>query len=83
MTTAIATRATELLVEMFRIDPPHIVKEASLREDLDLDSIDTIDLLSKLNQEFSLELTPFDFLDCKSLGDFLNRLEEKQRGAPA
>lgn len=83
MTVAISTRATELLVQMFGIDQPQITKEASLREDLDLDSIDTIDLLSTLNQEFALELTPFDFLDCKSLGDFLDRLETKQRSALA
>ena len=75
----IQERASALLQEMFNVSPEQIQENASLSEDLDLDSIDTIDLLSRLNEEFSLELTPFEFQGCNSLGQFLEKLVQCQQ----
>ena len=72
----IQKKVTDLLVDMFNIGPEQINAEASLSADLDLDSIDTIDLLSRLNEEFSLDLSPFDFQGCSTLGQFLEKLEK-------
>ena len=62
----IKERALNLLNEMFGIEQSRLVPKASLLNDLDLDSIDTIDLLMKLNEEFQLELSPFDFENCNT-----------------
>ncbi len=73
----ISSRANTLLVEMFGIQADLLSVDKSLTEDLGLDSIDVIDLLTTLNDEFSLDLNPFDFEGCTLLGDFLERLEIK------
>lgn len=73
----IAERAKILLQEMFGIDQSRLLPDASLLNDLDLDSIDIIDLLMKLNQEYDLELSPFDFENCGTLEQFTTRLSEK------
>ena len=39
-----------VLVETFEINPEDVVPEAKLYDDLDLDSIDAVDLLVKLTQ---------------------------------
>lgn len=72
----VAERAKVLLKEMFGIAENKLVPNASLLNDLDLDSIDIIDLLMKLNEEYSLELSPFDFENCNTLEQFIARLRE-------
>lgn len=76
MLSDISSRAKILLTEMFGISPEALKPESSLNTDLGLDSIDTIDLLTTLNDEFNLDLSPFDFEGCELLNDFLLRLEE-------
>jgi hypothetical protein len=46
----IFARLREALVELFELDPKNIVPQASLMADLDLDSIDAIDLMLKSNR---------------------------------
>ena len=73
----ISNKAKSLLVEMFGLSTTDLSREKSLNKDLGLDSIDTIDLLTSLNDEFNIDLSPFDFEGCELLGDFLDRLEVK------
>lgn len=80
--TEIAQKAQVLLVETFNVAKEKMHAEASLSDELDVDSIDMIELLSSLNDEFSLDLTPFDFEGCQTLGQFLQRLVESQSKAP-
>ena len=62
---------------MFGLKEEALSREKSLSQDLGLDSIDTIDLLTTLNEEFDIDLSPFDFEGCSLLGEFLDRLEVK------
>lgn len=71
----IAERAKILLHEMFGIEQSKLKAEASLLNDLDLDSIDIIDLLMKLNDEYELQLSPFDFENCQTLAQFTDKLQ--------
>lgn len=43
-------RVRTLMVEMFALDAAKVVPEARLIEDLDLDSIDAIDMVAKLHE---------------------------------
>lgn len=47
-----------VLVETFEIDPAAVVPEAKLYDDLDLDSIDAVDLLVKLRPSSATETSP-------------------------
>ncbi len=66
---------TELLQQLFGISPEKIVAEAELVKDLDLDSIDFIDLLSVTSEKYDLNLSPHDFPDIVNLQDFIERFE--------
>jgi acyl carrier protein len=70
-------RARNLLSEMFGIAEERLQPEASISDDLNLDSIDIVDLLSSLNAEFNLDLSPMDFEGCVKLEEFLTRLFEQ------
>ncbi len=51
----------EVLVELFEIKPEQVVPEASLYEDLDIDSIDAVDLILKLKDLTGRKIQPQTF----------------------
>ncbi len=69
--------ATRILIEVFGLTIEQIRPDANFSDDLDLDSIDLVDWISRINDEFGANLSPFDFQDCLVLQDFLLVLNEK------
>lgn len=56
----------------FEIPPEKIVPEARFFEDLDLDSIDAVDLVVQLKQKTGLQVSAEDFKAIRTLDDLLN-----------
>ncbi|USD38999.1 MULTISPECIES: acyl carrier protein [Ferrimonas] len=65
-----------ILVEEFEIEAADITAEASLYEDLDLDSIDAVDLVIKLQQTTGVKIQPEEFKAVRSVNDVLDALEK-------
>ena len=63
------------LVEDFGIDESKIVPEARFLEDLDLDSIDAVDLVVQLRNTHNIELGPDDFKNMVTIGDLVDILD--------
>ena len=59
----------DVLAGDFEIDRGKLVPEARLFEDLDLDSIDAIDLVVRLQQKTALKVGAEDFKSIRTLGD--------------
>ncbi|QEI14015.1 acyl carrier protein [Cellvibrio japonicus] len=73
----------ETLVSLFEIDASAITPEANLYEDLDIDSIDAVDLTVKLKEFTGRRIQPSDFKQVRTVQDvvdavydLLNRPEE-------
>lgn len=62
-------RINDVLADEFEIDRAKLVPEARLFEDLDLDSIDAVDLIVRLQQQTSLKVKAEDFKAIRTLGD--------------
>ena len=62
-------RINDVLAGEFEIDRAKLVSEARLFEDLDLDSIDAVDLVVRLQQQTSLKVKAEDFKAIRTLGD--------------
>ncbi|GAA6136987.1 hypothetical protein NBRC116583_07340 [Arenicella sp. 4NH20-0111] len=58
-----------VLIDLFEIEEEKLVPEALLHDDLDIDSIDTIDLLIELKKFVPQEIDADKFIDAKTLGD--------------
>ena len=65
----ILDKISDVLAGEFEIDRAKLVPEARLFEDLDLDSIDAVDLVVRLHQETSLKVSAEDFKAIRTLGD--------------
>lgn len=77
----ITSRINDFLVEDFEVDASSITPEATLKETLDLDSLDYIDLIVAIESNFGFKVKPEDFQGMVTIKDFYdyvaNRLETK------
>ena len=83
MATAIPAQKEEIypwlvsmLHEMFELDETKITLDAHLYEDLDIDSIDAVDLAVKLKQLTGKRLQPEVFKRVRTVGDVVEALSE-------
>ncbi len=65
----IFVKIKDILIKDFEIEEDKIVPEASLFEDLELDSIDAVDLAVKVQQFTNKKMTPNDFKQIKTMDD--------------
>lgn len=64
----------DLLVEMFELDKSELTSESNLYADLDIDSIDAVDLAVKLKQMTGKRLAPEVFKNIRTIGDVVDAL---------
>lgn len=65
----------DVLVEDFEIDEGDISLEANLYEELDLDSIDAVDLVVKLRELTGKKIDPDSFKKVRTVEDVVNALK--------
>ncbi|HEY1992117.1 MAG TPA: acyl carrier protein [Gammaproteobacteria bacterium] len=73
----------DTLVEQFDLDPAKITPEARLAEDLDLDSIDAVDMIIKLQEMTGRKVSPEDFKSVRTVADVQHVVERLLAEAPA
>jgi acyl carrier protein len=64
------------LEEMFEIPPERVTPDARLYQDLDLDSIDAVDLVVKLQEVTGRRIRPEAFKAVRTVGDVVDCVEE-------
>ncbi|HLK30149.1 MAG TPA: acyl carrier protein [Puia sp.] len=78
----IVEKINNFLVEEFEVDPAKISPEANLKETLELDSLDYIDLVVVIESNLGIKVDPDDFVDLVTFQDFydyvINRLHSKE-----
>lgn len=70
--TEILGHVKAALVKLFELDESDIVESARLYDDLDIDSIDTIDLLIELKKHYGKEVEANAFANARTLGDVID-----------
>ncbi len=67
---------TQLMAEMFEIAPQDIDEQSRLYEDLDIDSIDAVDLIVELKTYTGKKISPDDFKNVRTIGDIVTAVED-------
>ncbi len=70
----IFARISEILQETFSIDAAQIAPESRLYDDLDIDSIDAVDLIVKLKPLVGKRLQPEAFKSVRTVSDVVDAL---------
>lgn len=65
----------QVLVELFELKPEQIVPEAHLYNDLDIDSIDAVDLILKLKELTGRKIQPQTFKHVRTVGDVIDAIQ--------
>lgn len=69
-------RITQMLEDLFEIDPQQIKPDANLYTDLDIDSIDAVDLIVELKKETGKKIQPNDFKSVRTVQDVVEQIEK-------
>jgi acyl carrier protein len=68
----IYTVLQQLMLEMFELPSEDVKLDASLKDDLDIDSIDAVDLMVRLRELTGKRINPEDFKNTRSIQDVVN-----------
>lgn len=69
----------DVLVQEFECDPAKLTPEVRLFDDLDLDSIDAVDLVVRLQNQTGLKVKAEDFKAIRTLGDVADVIDRLAR----
>jgi len=74
---AVQDKITEIIVEQLGVKPEEVTLEASFIDDLGADSLDTVELVMALEEEFGIEIPDEDAEKITTVGDSIKYIEEK------
>lgn len=63
-----------ILVDEFEVVPENVVFNADLFNDLELDSVDAVDLAVRLQQHTGKKVSPAEFKQIRTVGDVVNAI---------
>lgn len=75
--TAIIEKINSFLVEEFEVEASVITPEANLKETLELDSLDYVDLVVEIEENFGFKVSPEDFSKIIVFQDFYDYIINK------
>ena len=69
---------SELVAEQFAMEPAEVTMDSSFEEDLGADSVDLVDLVMAMEEEFEVgEIQEEDLKTLKTVGDAVNYIASK------
>jgi len=73
----IIDKINDFLIDEFEVEADDIAPEANLKDTLELDSLDFVDLVVAVESNFGVKLVGEDFINVESLQDFYGLIEKK------
>lgn len=73
----ILEKVTEILVDQLDIDEDKVDADASITDDLGADSLDVVDLIMSLEEEFNIEIPDDEVENIKTVGDIVKYIEDR------
>jgi acyl carrier protein len=64
------------MVELFELEPERITLTARLYDDLEIDSIDAIDLIDRLRQVSGKKIPAEQFRSVRTIGDLVDSVQQ-------
>ncbi|MBD3258837.1 acyl carrier protein, partial [candidate division GN15 bacterium] len=75
---AVEDRVKEIIVEQLGVDAAQVTERAKFVDDLGADSLDTVELVMALEEEFGLEIPDEDAEKIASVGDAIEYIKQHE-----
>ena len=69
-------KVRDIICEQFDLEPDQVTENTLLKEDLDADSLDLVDLVMSFEDEFHIEVPEEEVRNIKTVGDIVKYIEE-------
>lgn len=76
LTSDAQERLRKLIAEQLSVDEEEVVPEASFIEDLNADSLDLVELIMTLEEEFNIKISDEDAENIRTVQDAIDYLQE-------
>ena len=70
-------KVKSIIAEQLGVKPEEVTPEASFVDDLGADSLDTVELVMALEEEFGIEIPDDDAEKAKTVGDVISYIDNK------
>lgn len=75
--STVLERVTKVVVDRLGVEESEVKLEASFRDDLGADSLDVVELVMELEDEFDMEISDEDAEKIGTVGDAISYIESK------
>jgi acyl carrier protein len=72
-------KVRDIIVEQLGVSPDEVMPEASFIDDLGADSLDIVELVMAIEEEFDLEISDDDAEKMQTIGDAVTYVDEKTK----
>ena len=69
-------KVKEIIVDQLNVSPSEVQRESSFTEDLNADSLDTVELIMALEEEFGVEISDEKAESIKTVQDAVDFIQE-------
>ena len=77
---ALEERVSEIIVEQLGVTREEVIPEANFIDDLGADSLDIVELVMAMEEEFDIEIPDDDAEKIQTIGDAVSYLKDKLEG---
>ena len=76
MTVLVFEKVREILCNQLEVEPDDVTLGSNILEDLGADSLDVVDIVMSLEDEFNLEVPDEEIEGIRTVGDIVKYIEE-------
>lgn len=80
MSESVEERVKNIICDQLAVEPEKVTPTASFIEDLGADSLDIVELVMTMEEEFDLDIPDEDAEKIKTVGDVIKYIAAKQNG---
>jgi acyl carrier protein len=73
----VIAKVNGFLVEEFELDEDRLIPDANLRDDLEIESLDFVDIAVEIEKKFGFKIKGEEMINVKTLGDLYNYIISK------